>query len=163
MVADVVLDARSGGTEGRYTYLADADTALGQARFVPLAGRAAYGFVLRIRRVRPAELGFDPSRLRPLGARIVGAEIPPITLELLERIAADTLSPLPSVLALAIAPGSRQRIVTEWRLIPDASTGLPLSAAQTEALSVLRESKGRLIESASKPLDRKSTRLNSSH
>jgi len=150
-VADVVLDARSGGTEARYTYLAG-DAELGQARFVPLGGRSTLGFVFRIRDVTPEELGFDPGRLRPLGPRIVGAEIPPPTLDLLERIASDTLTPLPTVLSLAIAPGARQRIVTEWRLIPNAETGLPLSAAQGEALAVLRESKGRLLEAAGKPL-----------
>lgn len=151
-LADIAIDARSGGSEAVYTYRADPDTAIGDAYFVPLGPRSVMGYVVGVRFVPEDELGFPASRLRPLGMRVENASLPSTTIELLRYVADQYLSPLPTALSLAIPPGARHRMVTEWRLVDEAQSELPLSPLQDEALRVLRESGGRLLETKGKTL-----------
>ncbi|HRI43948.1 MAG TPA: primosomal protein N' [Fimbriimonadaceae bacterium] len=152
-LADVAIDARSGGADAVYTYRADPDTGLGDAYFVPLGPRSVMGYVVGLRYLHEDELGFSASKLRPLGLRVENASLPPTTIELLRFVADQYLCPLPTALSLATPPGVRHRLVTEWRLIEDAQTELPLSPLQDEALRVLREAGGRLSESKGETLD----------
>lgn len=151
-LADVAIDARSGGAEAVYTYRADPDTALGDAYFVPLGARSVMGTVVGLRVVSEGELGFPVAKLRSMGLRVDNASLPGPTVELLRYVADQYLCPLPAVLGLALPPGARHRLVTEWRLVEGAESPLPLSPLQEEALHALRESGGRLTESKGRAL-----------
>lgn len=151
LVADVGLDSRTAGAEAVYSYSAGPQTAVGQAWFVPLGPRQAMGYVLRIREVTEEQLGFPFSRLKPLGARVVGLDIPPQAIELILHTADDCLVPPSVALGLACPPGIRDRLVTSWSAI-DGAVQSELNAVQTETLRVIRENP--ITEGKGKPLEK---------
>ncbi|MCW5937291.1 MAG: primosomal protein N' [Fimbriimonadaceae bacterium] len=150
LVAEVSLDARAGGAEAIYTYLADETVTIGRAHLVPLGARHEIGFVTALRRVAPADLGFDARRLKPLGHRIEGLDLPAAVIDLLVETARTTLSTVPNCIALAVPPGIRERLFTEWRLAEEQPEGV-LSVAEAEVVKVLQE-KGELTDRRTKPV-----------
>ncbi|MBS1713561.1 MAG: primosomal protein N' [Armatimonadetes bacterium] len=154
MVADVGLDAKSAGSQAVYTYLAGQSPVPvpGEAYFVPLGPRRAIGYVLAVREADERSLGFAPSRLRPLGARVEGLALPSQTLDLVREVARQTLSPMSVALTVAVPPSVRERLVTTWRAVdPRPTCDEPLTTAQQEALRVLKDHGG-LTDSKAAPL-----------
>lgn len=151
-MADVAIEAKAGGSSAVYTYRADEETSVGDACFVPLGTRTTLGYVVAIREVDPADLGFAPSQLRSVQARVAGLSLPEELIELVRYVAHEYLCPLPVALGPATPPGVRDRLVTAWSLVEGVKTALPLSVAQEEVLISLRDAGGTLIETKGKPL-----------
>jgi primosomal protein N' (replication factor Y) len=149
-VADIGFDARTAGAEAVYTYRADADAAVGQIRLVPLGPRQALGCVLSVRTVTEDELGFPFSRLKPAGDLVHGLDLPLQTVALVQDVARQCLVPPSVALGLALPPGIKDRLVTEWSAVREPMDSEPLTTAQQEVLRVARE--GLLVESKSKPV-----------
>ncbi len=153
-VADVAMDARTAGNEALYTYSNAVGASPGDTVVVPLGPRTALGTVLSIRRVSPRQLGFAPSALRQITGIVHGVRLPETLLDLVEWVATETLSSTSAALGLAMPPGLKERIVTEWKVIraleKDEQTGL--SVAQSETLKVLADHGGSLIETKQKPI-----------
>ncbi|MBX7135989.1 MAG: primosomal protein N' [Fimbriimonadaceae bacterium] len=152
LVAEVALDSRTGGTEAIYTYRATESTKVGEAYMVPLGSRTVMGYVVETRETPASELGFPESRLRALGAKIEHADLPETTIDTIKMVAEQYLCPLPMALGLATPPGVREKLVTEWTLVDNAATDLPLTAMQEETLRVLKEQGGKLVESKTRAL-----------
>lgn len=150
-VAEVALDSRLAGSEAVYTYAADADTQVGQARFVPLGPRRTLGYVIAVREILEQELGFPASALRPLAERVEGLDLPLAVIDLLHEVSRQTLTPLSVCISACTPPGVRDRLVTQWE-----PTGTPpdgLSPAAAETLHALHEKpilqgKGRAVPPA---------------
>lgn len=139
LVADVVIDAKTAGSDAEFTYLAPPDAAVGEARLVPIGPRQALGHVFAVRRVTADELGFDPKRLRPLGPRVADADLTPGLVKLIQEVAEDCLAPRGAVLGLASPPGIRDRLAVAWRPTRPAGPDEKLNAAEQEALAVMTE------------------------
>lgn len=136
LVADVGLDSRSAGSEAVYTYRARSGTRVGEACFVPLGPRRAIGFVLAVREVSPDDLGFAVTSLRDLGETIHGLDLPATTVALVEEVSRQTLTTISTCLGLAVPPGIRDRLITEWVRTAAEATG-SLTPSETETLTVL--------------------------
>jgi primosomal protein N' (replication factor Y) len=149
-VADVALDARVAGSEALYTYEAPEGAALGQGWFVPLGPRRALGWVLRVREATEEELGFPFAKLKPLLQRVEGLELPSPVVDLIWHTAGHCLASPSSIVSLASPPGINDRLVAAWKLAKEPPPEPPLSAAQSEAVSVLRQ--GPLYETKAKPI-----------
>lgn len=150
-VADVVLEARMAGGGAVYVYRIETPTHLGAAHFVPLGTRRVIGFVAAMREVHPRDLGFPLSSLRPLGQRIADMDLPKAVMDLCRFTASEYLCPLPAVINLASPASAGDRLITRWQLIDDRNVSELPRAAQ-EALIVLREKGGVIVESKAKPL-----------
>ena len=151
LVADIGMDARTAGSEAVYSYLADESVRVGQIRFVPLGPRRALGCVLRVREATEADLGFPLDRLKPVGENVKGLDLPEQTVRLVETVAEHCLVPPSLTLGLAMPPGAKDRLATQWSIVREPSPDEPISAAQEELLRVMREQDG-LLESRQKPL-----------
>jgi primosomal protein N' (replication factor Y) len=153
-VADVVMDSRSAGREATYTYANPIGVRRGDAVIVSLGPRQVIGYVVRVRSVTEPELGFPLSALKPVVARIEGVSLPEPLMDLLEDIGRQTLSTISTVLTLAMPPGIKDRLVTEWTVLrtPDAGERSGLSAVQQETLRTIESAGGSLMESKAKPL-----------
>lgn len=149
LVAEVALDVRTAGAEAVYTYSAPKGSEVGAAYLITLGPRREVGYVVAVREVEEEDLGFDPERLKPLGPRVVGLDLPPACIELARFVAEETLSPFPVALSLAMPPGARSAVARKWEatgLEPDSR----LPVAQDEALRILQS--GPLTESKAKKL-----------
>ncbi len=151
LVAEVGLDARTAGAQAVYTYLASPDVSVGEARLVPLGPRRVLGYVLALREVDAAALGFPVEQLKALGPRVEGLGLPEPTLALIHEVARQTLSPVSLALGLAAPPGTRDRLVTTWEPTGAEPGETPLTTAQAEALRVLTEV-GCLQDTKAKPI-----------
>lgn len=152
LVADLVFDARTAGAEGQFTYTAAAGMALGQAWIAPLGTRRAVGWVLALRTVTEAEMGFSFERLREPSRRVHGLELPAKLIDLVLDVADQCLTPPSMAMSVAAPPGISERLATTWEALdlPDDREHHPLSAAQEEALRVLHE--GPLVEHKGRPI-----------
>ncbi|HCM72575.1 MAG TPA: hypothetical protein DIS87_00375, partial [Armatimonadetes bacterium] len=103
-VADVVVDSRTAGREGNFTYEAPAGTKPGQAWLVPLGARSVLAFVTQVRKVKEEDLGFPRSKLRPLGREISSLSLPAPTLALVHEVSQRTLCPLSVAMTPALPP-----------------------------------------------------------
>lgn len=153
-VAEVAVEARSGGSGAVYTYRATADTHEGDAVFVTLGNRPVLGYVVSVRQTDGTDLGFPVEGLKPIVDRVAGLSIPPQTIGLVKHTAREYLCPIPVALAAALPPGANVRLVTAWSLTgnPD-DTPLPMNAAEREAWKALSESGGQVVASKTKRLD----------
>ncbi len=138
-VADVALDPRTSGSEAIYTYHATPDLKPGSAVLVPLGPRVVLGIVWRLRTVTELELGFPFTALKHPQGAVDGLSIPATTMALAEKVAEETLCPLPAALTLVTPPGVRERVATVWRL---KDTVTPLSPTQQEVKRVMEEQAG---------------------
>lgn len=114
IVADVGLDSRMAGSEAVYTYRAEPGVQVGEAYMVPLGPRKSVGYVLGVRETTEEELGFAFSRLRALGERVAGLDLPETAVELVQEVSRQTLTPLAVCLSPATPPGIRERLFTRW-------------------------------------------------
>lgn len=149
-VADVALEARTGGAQALYTYRDERGAAVGEAYQVPLGTRQAIGYVVAIAERTPEDLGFEPKHLRPLGPRVEGLALPERLVSLIRFVAESTLSPFSVALSPATPPGANKRVVSSWSLLP--GTSAELAPAEREALRVLQDQGGILVETPGKPL-----------
>lgn len=149
-IAEVAFDARTAGADACYTYLAPAEAAEGQSWLAPLGPRRLLGWIVSIKEVTEAELGFAPSRLKPLSMRVQGLELPKPLLELIHRVSDEFLASLSETLTPATPPGIQERLVRTWTATPEAGITPPSSAAQSEALRVMLENP--ITETKAKPL-----------
>lgn len=150
-VADIAMDARSGGSDAVYSYRLETGGAVGDAYFVPLGTRQALGFAVRIYEATEKELGFPLTSLRAVYDRVEGLALPEQVIDLANFVAREYLCPLSVALTAATPPGARERLVTEW-----ATTGLKadvLTPLQAEVLRTLNESGGTIRESKGKRLE----------
>lgn len=150
LVADIGFDSRTAGSDAVYSYLADESVAVGQMRLVALGQRQALGCVLAVRQAAEDDLGFPISRLRPAGDLVHGLDLPATTVALVQDVARQCLVPPSVALGLALPPGIKDRLVTEWETVRRPQDSEPLTAAQEEMLRVAEE--GLLVESKSKPI-----------
>lgn len=149
-IAEVAFDARLAGSEAVYTYLAPEEAREGQSWLAPLGPRRLLGWVVAIKEVTEAELGFAPSRLKPLSMRVQGLELPKPLLELMKRVAEEFLASLSETLTPATPPGVHDRLVRTYTATHEEGAAPPSSAAQAEALRVMQESP--YIEVKGKPI-----------
>jgi primosomal protein N' (replication factor Y) len=152
-VADVALDARSGGAEALYTYCALPDLRAGDAVFVPLGSRTVLGFVVAVYDASEEDVGFPVENLKPITARIEDLDLPEALVDLSRFVAKETLCPLPVALNSAVPPGIRPRLMTVWEPVgamPETA-GVNLSAQADEVLRALQEA-GEITERAGKKL-----------
>ncbi len=160
-VADVAFDSRSAGADAVFTYLASPDSVPGEACLAAIGARQAIGYIRAVRWTDDQALGFDPKRLKPLGPRISGAGLPQGMMELMEQVAQDCLAPLGSVLGLAAPPNIKDRLAVAWTPGRGRDAEDKLTAAEEEALAVVRELgevadvKGKRIEDGMKRVLRK--------
>lgn len=149
LVADVALDARAGGSQAVFSYLADESTQPGQTYVAPLGTRELFGVVVA---VRAPDEGEATDRLRPLGSRIEGLDLPMPLMQAVRFVAESYLSTLPVAVSLALPPGLRERLAIEWRLQSEPAPG-DLTRLQREALELVRSQGSILLESRAKPVD----------
>ncbi len=150
-VADIALDARSGGQGAVYSYRLETGGAVGDGYFVPLGTRQVLGFAVSIREVTEDQLGFPISTLRSVYDRVEGLSLPEAVIALANFVASEYLCPLSVALTAAIPPGARERLVTEWCATGEkADTLTPL---QAEVLRSLHENGGAIRESRGKRLE----------
>lgn len=138
LVVDVGLDSRLAGSEAVYTYRGREGVGVGEAFVVPLGGRRSVGYVLGVREVTEGELGFPFSRLRDLGERVRGLDIPGVTVELVQEVSRQTLTPLAMCLSPATPPGIRERLFTRWERTDEPETE-GLSSTMREVLTIVEE------------------------
>ncbi|MES1228373.1 MAG: hypothetical protein ABUL72_06850, partial [Armatimonadota bacterium] len=146
-VAEVALDARTGGAEAVYTYSSPASVAVGSAHIISIGPRQHVGFVIRSYEADPADLGFDPARLKEIGPSVEGLSLPAASIELADFVSRETLCPFPVALSLAMPPGIKESIAQTWEWT-GLEPGANLPTAQDEVLKVLRE--GRMVEGKTK-------------
>lgn len=149
LVAEVALDVRTAGAGAVYTYSAPKGSEVGAAHLIALGPRREIGYVIAVREIEEDDLGFEVDRLKPIGPRVVGLDLPPACIELARFVAEETLSPFPVALSLAMPPGARSAVSRKWEatgLEPDGR----LPVAQDEALRILRE--GSLSENKARKL-----------
>lgn len=150
LVADVGIDSRSAGSEAVYTYRVDSSVKLGAAHFVPLGVRRVLGFVLAVRTIDPADLGFPVSALKDIGPHVYGVDLPEQTIALVHEVSRQTLATLATAVTLVTPPGILDRVVTKWIASGEVQNET-LNAAQKETLRVLTESNG-IVESKTNPI-----------
>lgn len=153
-VVDLVLEAKSGGAEAVYTYGLEIDAKEGDALLAPLGTRTVMGYAMRVYQVDSEELGFPLASLRFIESRIEGLSLPSQLVSMVRYTADQTLSPLPVALAPAMPTGIRDRIVTTWSLVGDASDGQAdplreLTKPQSEVFEAIRDAGGHISESKS--------------
>lgn len=149
-IAEVAFDARMAGSEAVYTYLAPDDAQEGQSWLAPLGPRRLLGWVVAIKEVTQEDLGFAPSRLKPLSMRVQGLELPKPLLDLMKRVSEEFLASLSETLTPATPPGVHDRLVRTYTATPEAGVTPPSSTAQAEALRVMQETP--YVEIKGKPL-----------
>jgi primosomal protein N' (replication factor Y) len=149
-VADVVVDPRAGGLEATWTYAVPPDVEVGDALFVPLSSRAVVGFASRVYGATEDDLGFSFKQLRKVFDRIEGLTLPLPVLDLAKYVAEEYLCPYSLALSAAAPSGIRDRLVTGWRLIPNAPE-VPTTPLQREIIATLQEI-GVLVQRAGKNL-----------
>ncbi|HRK23084.1 MAG TPA: primosomal protein N', partial [Fimbriimonadaceae bacterium] len=143
-VADVVFDARVGGSAARYTYSLPFEVRLGELVVAPLSGRPLAGVVVRIYEVGDGDLDFPLAKLRPIANRIEDISLPAALVEMATFISGAYLCSFSSAIGPALPPGIADRIATDWTLNEPAlkDSFLALTALQTEVVGMLRESIG---------------------
>ena len=149
-VVDVAFDPREVGEEATYTYRWSADLAAGACVAAPLGARSLIGFITADYEATESELGFPLTSLRSVTGRIENLSLPTRLVEVLRRTAAETLAGLPSVFALALPPGAKDRLTVTWRIL-----GRRAEVAGTQAKEVLRtihDAGGFIVEAKGKPL-----------
>ncbi|MFY9234481.1 MAG: primosomal protein N' [Fimbriimonadaceae bacterium] len=144
-VADVVIEARSGGGQAIYTYASEPGLGRGSAVLVPLANRSVLGFVLRERTVHPDDLGFRPSLLRKPDAVVEGLALEAPLMDLVDFVAEQCLCPLPVAISAAVPPGLRDRLSSAWVLIREPDDDL-LTPLQREAVRTIRDAGGTIVQ-----------------
>gem|GEM_PF-5629341 len=164
-VADVVVDSRTAGREGNFTYEAPAGTKPGQAWLVPLGARSVLAFVTQVRKVfvtqvrkvKEEDLGFPRSKLRPLGREISSLSLPAPTLALVHEVSQRTLCPLSVAMTPALPPRAQTRLTTTWQVRPGnpprVRPGNPprqLTLVEDEVWKTLQA--GEITETKTKPL-----------
>lgn len=149
-VADVALDARSGGAAAVYTYRLGGPAKPGDAVFVPLGPRSALGFVVRVYETTESELGFPVANLKQTQSRLEGFGLPEPVMELAQFVAREYLCPLPVALSAAAPPGIKDRLMTSWTLTGERAD--QLSPVQAEVMRTLQDAGGSLIEGKGKPI-----------
>lgn len=147
-VVDIVVEARSGGGEGLFTYQVDAPAQEGDAFFVPLGPRSVLGFAVRSYETSPENLGFPVAMLRKVHQRIDGLSLPAPICELLHFVSEEYLCPLSVALGPVSPPGLSERLVSAWSLCQFPDEDIRLTSAQSEVVQVLKESGGTLFEGA---------------
>lgn len=150
LVADVALDARSGGLEAVYTYRVSPKASVGDALFVPLGPRPALGFIVRIYEATEEDLGFPFSILRSAISEIDGFGLPEPVVDLACFVADQYLCPISVALVSAIPPGIKDRLVTTWSLTGALAENL--NSVQAEVMRTIRDSGGKLLKSKSRPI-----------
>ncbi len=135
----MAFDARTAGADALYTYRAADDAAPGQAWLAPLGPRRMLGWIINIKQISEEELGFAPSRLKPLDKRVQGLDLPTELLSLISLVSDEFLASISETLTPATPPGIQDRLVRTWTPTPETASLLPLSAAQEEALKVMKE------------------------
>lgn len=153
-VVDVVFDHRRSGSDAIYTYLNPLGAEPGQAVTAPMGPRIELGIVLATRLIKPYQLGFSVSALKPIHGIVEGVRLPPEMLELLEHVAASSLCTPSMVIGLAMPPGLHDRLVSQWTLTrtPTAEELAKLSATKAEAVRVLTDNGGFVQSSKVKPI-----------
>lgn len=153
-VVDVVFDHRRSGSDAIYTYRNDLGAEPGQAVTAPMGARIELGIVLACRVVKPFQLGFPVSALKPIQGIVDGISLPAEMLELLEYVSASSLSTPSHVIGLAMPPGLHDRLVTQWTLIrePNDQEMTALSATKAEAVRVLKDNGGSIQSTKQKPI-----------
>jgi primosomal protein N' (replication factor Y) len=164
-VADVVPDIPVSGIAESYTYLAPDDIQRGDGVLVPFGGRTIVGYVVRVREADAAEFRF---KLKPISAVIAGLSLPEGLMRTLTFLSEEFLAPPGAAIAVAMPPGVRSRLSTAYISVEETVRPLPstpqpppppgreegetgeegLSAAEDEALRLIREKGGRLSERA---------------
>jgi primosomal protein N' (replication factor Y) len=168
IVADVVFDFRTAGTESVYTYEAEPGVLPGSAYLCGLGSRSIVGYVWRIREIAESELGFPRSQLRPLGTHQDALSLPPELFAVLDQISAEYLCPLPVALSAAAPPNARTRLKKVWKITElgrerlaqekDSETiAEKLTATQLETLKAIGE-KAEIREPASSPMSTQALR-----
>lgn len=151
-VVDIVVEARSGGGEGLFTYQVDGPAQEGDAFFVPLGPRSVLGFAVRCYETSVENLGFPVAMLRKVHQRVEGLSLPAPICDLMHFVADEYLCPLSVALGPVSPPGLSERLVSAWTLCQFPDEGTNLTAAQSEVVQVLRESGGTLYEGAGKKI-----------
>jgi primosomal protein N' (replication factor Y) len=151
LVADIAVDARSGGTEAVWTYKLNGPAKEGDAFFVPLGSRAVIGFAVRVYEASEGSLEFPLRQLRSVLDKVEGLALPEPVLELTRFVSEQYLCPLSACLSAAAPPGVRDRLVTAWRLTDDRPE-IPLSPLQQETVRAMQEAGGFLFEKQGKKL-----------
>lgn len=155
-IVEVVFDVRSAGLEATYTYANPQGCEVGDLVLAPLGPRTTVGLVVESRSVAPEDLGFAPSRLRPVSGVIAGVRLPGYLVRLLKHAAGVTLSDLSAVVGLALPPGLKDRLVTRWVAARAGELGAPTSnAAEQEVLRILSATDGEIRETKTKPVNPK--------
>ncbi len=116
-LAEVALEARTGGTEAIYTYRLDFAANVGDALIVPLGSRTVLGYAIRVFHAEEVDLGFPVSSLRPAKERVIGFSVPPEILALVRHTADQTLSTIPVAIGPAMPIGVRNRLTETLTLV----------------------------------------------
>jgi len=148
-VADVVVDSRTAGREGNFTYEAPAGAKPGQAWLVPLGARSVLAFITQVRKVKEEDLGFPRSKLRPLGREINSLSLPAPTLALVHEVSQRTLCPLSVAMTPALPPRAQTRLTTTWQVRP-GNPPRQLTLVEDEVWKTLQA--GEITETKTKPL-----------
>lgn len=146
-VAEVAPDVTAQTIESTYTYLIPdgLNVEPGDAVLVPFGAQVVAGYVIETRKTRPLDLPFDPSQLRRVQSRIAGMSMPADLVETLRFISSEYLSPLGSVVAAAMPPGIRSRVVTRYSIVANRSE-TKMSPAQREIIEFIEENGGSVTE-----------------
>lgn len=158
-VAEVVLDAKSGGGEGPFTYRLETAATRGDAVLVPLGARLVLGTIWRVFEATEADLGFPFAKLRGIHTVIESLRYPGPLCDVVDFVSRTTLTGLPGTLSVMIPPGVRERLVQAWTIADTSESEHPLPPSQAEVLKVLQESGGILAETATKRLPASSLKI----
>ena len=150
-VADVLIDARTGGADALYTYGAPTWTLQGSAVLVPLGNRKVLGFVIAIREVDESELGFPIESLRSIESTVDDIRLPDQAIDLVRFVSDQYLCPVSVAISPAIPPGVQDRLVDAWTLVAEPTE--KLSTAAAEVLRAMTENGGEFTATKAKPLD----------
>lgn len=154
-VVEVAVSPRDGGADAIYTYRCGPDgAAVGDAFIVPLGSREVLGFALSVRTATDEELGFGAERLRVAEQRVAGLTIPAPIVEAVRFVADEYLCPITQALTVALPPGVRDRLGSEWRLVEGVTSEVrqALTVAQKEVVRSLEDAGGVLLETPGKKL-----------
>lgn len=154
-VADVALDAKTGGLHSVFTYSATPQMKVGDAVAVSVGPRTALGFVVGLREVSQEELGFPASQLKGAQSTISGFALPQEVIQLVRHVTEEYLCPLPVAITAALPPGAHGLITRAWSVRADADRGgeSTLAVHEREVLAMLRDMGKPLVEPRTKKLD----------
>ncbi|MEQ1821026.1 MAG: primosomal protein N' [Fimbriimonadaceae bacterium] len=150
-LADVALEARTGGAEAIYTYRLDFKAAPGDALIVPLGSRTVLGYAIRVYEAAEADLAFPVASLRPAKERIIGFSVPEQILALVRHTADQTITTIPVAISPAMPVGVRTRLTETLTLAP-GGTPNDLPVLQREVIELIAKQGGSILSKTLKEL-----------